>query len=380
MTVREIAIFRHNLYKISEPFIAAQAQRLRRYRPLYVGRLRFGEPPAGAVSLALQDLVRGSALPLVGWQMLTGDTRPYQRLLRGRRPVLIHAHFGVNAVYALPLARRLGIPLVATFHGFDATLATPAFLGSPEWTRYRLLRGRLAREGALFLCASAFIRDRLLAMGFPEERTRIHYIGVDCRAIQARGPVEGPATILHVARLVEVKGTEYLIRAFAIVARRSAEAQLVVIGGGPLGRRLRRLATELGLDGRVSFLGARPHAEVLRWMRKSAMLVLPSVRTASGRVEGLGMVALEAAASGVPVIGSRQGGIPEAVIDGETGYLVAERDVEALACRMIDLLDDTPAGWQMGAAGRARVERHFDIRRQTTVLEDFYDDLVSRGA
>ena len=376
VTVREVVIFRHNLFRISEPFIAQQAQRLRRYRPLYLGRLRYGDPPAGAASVALQDRVRGSPLPLVLWQMLTRDTRAYRRLLEGRRPALIHAHFGVNGVYALPLARRLGIPLITTFHGFDATLATPAFLGSPEWAQYRFLRGRLARDGALFLCASAFIRDRVVAMGFPAERTRVHYIGVDCEAIRPRDAREESATILHVARLVEVKGTEYLIRAFAGVAARHAAAQLIIIGEGPLGRRLRALADSLGLRERIAFLGARPHAQVLERLRQAAMLVLPSVPTGSGRVEGLGMAALEAAASGVPVIGSAQGGIPEAVVDGRTGYLVPPRDADALGRRISELLDDPAARQRLGAEGRAHVERHFDIRRQTQALEHLYDAVL----
>ena len=376
MTLREVAIFRHNLFKISESFIAEQARHLRRYRPLFLGRLRYAETPAGLESLALEDLARRSPLPLVGWQMLTRDIRPYRRLLGARRVSLIHAHFGTNAVYALPLARRLGVPLVTTFHGHDATLSAPALLGSPEGVYYRLLRDRLAREGSVFLCTSAFVRDRLLALGFPAARTRVHYIGVDCEAIRRREPTEETATILHVARLVAVKGTEYLIRAFATVAARRPEVPLVVIGAGPLERRLRRLAASLGLGSRVRFLGARPHGEVLDWMRKASMLVLPSVRTASGRVEGLGMVALEAAASGVPVIGSRVGGIPEAVIDGRTGFLVAERDVAALGRRMLDLLDDPALRHRFGAEARAHVEQHFDMRRQTVELEDLYDAVI----
>jgi len=378
--MREVAIFRHNLFKISEPFIAQQAQSLQRYKPVYLGRLRYGDPPAGATCLALQDLARGSPMPLVGWQILTRDTRPYRRLLAPYRPSLVHAHFGVGGVYALPLARRLRVPLVTTFHGFDATLQTRALLCSPEWAQYRLLRGRLAREGELFICVSSFIRERLLAIGFPEDRTRVHYIGVDCEKIRARDPGEETATILHVARLVELKGTEYLIRAFAQVAARRPGLELVIIGEGPHERRLRALALSLGHAERVRFLGARSHAEVLEWMRKAAILVLPSVRTATGRVEGLGMVLLEAAASGVPVIGSRLGGIPEAVIDGRTGFLVAERDVGALARKIADLMEDSAERRRMGTEARDHVARNFDLRRQASILESLYDGLVSNAA
>ena len=378
--VREVAIFRHNLFRVSEPFITQQAQHLRRYRPLYLGRWRFGRAPDGTESLALRDLAKWRALPCIGWQMITRDPRPYQRLLKGHRPSLIHAHFGIEGVYALPLAKRLKVPLVTTFHGFDATLATRALLCSPAWANYPLWRHKLAREGDLFICASSFIRDRILAMGFPEARTRTHYIGVDCRTIRPRELSEETPLILHVARLVEVKGTEYLLRAFAALARRYDGVKLLIIGDGPLRRSLQALATSLGVQDRVRLLGALRHEEVLSWMRKAAMLVLPGIRTATGRVEGLGMALLEAAATGVPAIGSRVGGIPECIVDGRTGFLVPERDEGALAGRMGELLDDPAMRHRMGAEGRALVERRFDIHGQTEALESLYDVLLANAS
>ena len=374
----EVAIFRHNLFRISEPFIAEQAQHLRRYRPLYVGRKRFGPPPDAASSLALEDLYKRWKLPRIGWQMLTGDAQPYLRLLGRRRPSLIHAHFGIEGVSALGLAMQLEIPLVTTFHGFDATLKTHAMLGSPAWFRYPLLRRKLAREGNLFLCASSFIRQKLLETGFPESRTHTHYIGVDCQTIRPRAAFEETPLILHVARLVEVKGTRYLLRAFATVARKYDRVQLLIIGDGPLRRQLHALTASLGMQDRVEFLGAVPHVAVLSWMRKAAMLVLPGIRTATGREEGLGMVLLEAAATGLPIVGSRVGGIPECILEGKTGFLVPERDEDALARRMAELLEDPVRRHRMGAAGRALVEDRFDIDRQTAVLESFYDSLLGR--
>lgn len=377
--MREVAIFRHNLFRISEPFITGQAQHLRRYKPIYLGRMRFGRAPDGAESLALQDLTQRWSLPRIGLQMITRNPRPYQRLLQGYHPSLIHAHFGIEGVYALPLAKRLGIPLVTTFHGFDATLAPWALLSSPAWAQYPLLRRKLAREGDLFICASSFIRERLLAMGFPEARTHTLYIGVDCRTILPREPSEEVPAILHVARLVEVKGTRYLLRAFAKVAQRYDNVQLIIIGDGPLRRSLGSLAASLGVQDRVRFLGALRHADVLAWIRKAAMLVLPGIRTATGRVEGLGLVLLEAAATGVPAIGSRVGGIPEGVIDGRTGYLVPERDPDALAVRIGELLDDPARRYRMGAEGRTLAEQRFDIDRQTAALESLYDGLLSNA-
>jgi colanic acid/amylovoran biosynthesis glycosyltransferase len=375
----QVAIYRHNLFRISEPFIAQQAQHLRRYRPFYVGRMRFGAPPQHARSFALEDLYKRGTLTRIGWQMITGSPDPYLRLLADQHPALIHAHFGIEGVSALALAARLRIPLVTTFHGFDATLKTHVMLGSPAWFRYPLLRRKLAREGNLFLCASAFIRQKLLAAGFPESRTHVHYIGVDSQAIRQREAGEELPVILHVARLVEVKGTRYLLQAFATVARRFDQVRLVIIGDGPLRRQLQSLAGSLGVRDRVEFLGALAHDQVLSWMRKAAMLVLPGVRTASGREEGLGMVLLEAAATGLPLIASRVGGIPESMVEGETGFLVPQRDAGALAQRIGELLADPVNRRRMGTAGRTLVERRFSIERQTDALENFYDSLLGRA-
>jgi glycosyltransferase involved in cell wall biosynthesis len=215
-------------------------------------------------------------------------------------------------------------------------------------------------------------------MGFPPARTRIHYIGVDCRRFSLRDIAEERPIILHVARLVEVKGTVHLLRGFARLGDRHAE--LVIIGDGPLAKQLAAEAATLGIAARVRFLGALPQAEVLGWMRQAAMLVLPSVRTSTGRIEGLGMVVLEAAASGVPVIGSDIGGIPEAVIDGETGFLVPERDEAALASRMALLLDDAAMRHRMGFAARALMERKFDLVGQTRALESLYDEVLATAA
>ncbi len=309
--------------------------------------------------------------------MLTRRPAPFQRLLAEHRPSLIHAHFGIDGVYALPLARRLNVPLITTFHGFDATLSTVALLSSPAWMNYPLFRRQLARHGDVFLCVSSFIREQVLGAGFPASRTHLHYTGVDCQAIRPRDPGEETQTILHVARLVAMKGTEYLIRAFAALAQRHPACNLVVIGEGALNKKLQALARSLVPVSRIRFLGALPHAQVLAWIRKAAMLVLPSVVTGTGRVEGLGMVVLEAAASGVPVVASRIGGIPEGVIDGETGFLVPARDAEALCARMGELLDEPALRHRLGAAARALVEQRFDLRRQGRALENVYDDAVS---
>jgi glycosyltransferase involved in cell wall biosynthesis len=151
---------------------------------------------------------------------------------------------------------------------------------------------------------------------------------------------------------------------------------LVIVGDGPLRKKLVRKVSSYGLQDRVIFLGVRPHQEVLDLMQKAIVLVQPSVTARTGDSEGLGSVFLEAAASGIPVIGTHHGGIPEAVVDGVTGFLVPERDADALAEKLLVLLSDKSLREEMGRAGRKMVEDKFDMRRQTEKLEKIYEGLL----
>jgi len=372
--MRNVVVYRHQLFMRSEVFIVQQATALTGFRSIFVGRELYGQPPQGATVRTLAAAGRVAVLR----SALLRDPAPYVAAVQDLDPVLVHAHFGVEGVYALGLARRLGRPLVTTFHGFDATRSVGSLLQSrkPSWIHYALGRSRLAAEGDLFICVSDFVRRRVLELGFPEERSITHYIGVDTDAIRPAATSQCEKTVLHVARLVEVKGTHLLIEAFERIAQRDPKARLDIIGDGPLRASLEKLTRSLRLEDRVRFLGEQPHDAVLDRMHGAATVCLPSLTTRSGQVEGLGMVLLEAAAAGKPVVATRHGGIPECVVDGETGFLVAERDTAALADRLLTLLSDPPLRERMGQAARRRVAREFDLRRQTANLEKLYQGLL----
>lgn len=169
---------------------------------------------------------------------------------------------------------------------------------------------------------------------------------------QPRAKEDDQGIILHVARLVEKKGTAVLINAVKQVKLLNPDVKLVIIGEGPLLDGLKAQVTSLGLDQTVTFTGALPHVDVMAWMRKASMLVLPSITAKTGDAEGLGMVLLEAAVTGVPVIGTQHGGIPEAIIDEQTGFLVKERDDKQLAERISFLMKDEHKRFEMGKNAR----------------------------
>ena len=355
------AIFRSPLFNASEGFVQAHAAGLRRYRPLLVGL-----EDKGNILPELQGrlLAKHALAVRLGWAGALAER------LRAERPALIHAHFATDGLTALPLAEALGVPLVTTLHGYDVQRSRAAMLrsGRLSWMRYALLQRRLMARGRLFLAVSEALRGEALARGFPAERTLTHYLGVDLERFQRPGTPE-PALVLHVGRLVEKKGTIILIEAM----RALPEARLVVIGEGPLRATLERQAGE-----NVRFLGALPAAEVATWMGRAWLLAVPSVTARDGDAEGLPTVIVEAAAAALPAIGTRHSGIPEAIIDGETGFLVPERDPGALAARIGELLAARDLRHRMGAAARHLAKERFDSERQIARLESLYDGLLGQ--
>ena len=362
-----IAVFRSPLFNPSETFVRDHVAALRRYRPVVCGLHRKGE-----WDLAAPVIVAGLRARLA--LALLGRGEALAGALAAEDVQLIHAHFGTDGLVVLPVAACLGVPLLVTLHGYDVSRSAAAMVrsGRLSWMRYALARRRLFDRASLFLAVSEAVRSRALALGVPAGRLVTHYSGVDLDRFRPAATPPEPGLILHIGRLVEKKGTVSLL---AAMARLRDDARLVVIGDGPLRPRLERQAATLGLGDRVRFLGVLPREAVLGWMRRAWLLAAPSVTAADGDAEGLPTVLCEAGATGLPAVASRHAGNPEAVLDGETGLLVAEGDGVALAAALATLLGDPERRAAMAVAGRALAERRFDAARQTEVLEALFDEV-----
>ena len=366
-----VAVFRTALFNPTERFIQDQAAALTRWRPLLVGLERNDE--------ILPELKKGMILPANVAERLafsaTGRGGAIEAKLRKAKPALIHAHFGTDGLKILALARALRLPLITHLRGYDVTLTRAALIasGRPTWSRYALQRGRLMRQGQLFLAVSDALRAQAIGLGYPAERTRTHYNGVDLDRFQPGKRPREPGIVLHVGRLVEKKGTADLIAALGGMSG----VRLVVIGEGPLRAQLQRQAGALGV--KAQFLGPQPLDEVAMWMRRATLLAAPSITARDGNAEGLPNVVVEGAACGIPVVATRHSGIPEAVEDGETGWLVAEGDRAGLAQRIRSLLDSADQRREMGFAARTLAMDRFDRARQAERLEAIYDEVAGLG-
>jgi phosphatidylinositol alpha-1,6-mannosyltransferase len=194
--------------------------------------------------------------------------------------------------------------------------------------------------------------------------------GVDGSAIRRRYGLTGRPVIVCVSRLVARKGQDMLIRALPLIRRRVPGAALLLGSGGPYRPKLERLVREHDVESDVVFTGSVPWAELPELYAAGDVYAMPCRTRAGGLdVEGLGIVYLEASATGLPVVAGDSGGAPDAVREGETGYVVGGRDVHAIASRIVDLLADPVRAKEMGAAGRSWVEREWRWERQAGRLE-----------
>jgi phosphatidylinositol alpha-1,6-mannosyltransferase len=192
---------------------------------------------------------------------------------------------------------------------------------------------------------------------------------VDGGEVRARYGLGDRPVVVCVSRLVPRKGQDMLIRALPTIRRRVPGAALLLVSGGPYRAKLERLARESGVGSDVVFTGSVPWAELPAHYAAGDVYAMPCRTRAAGLdVEGLGIVYLEASATGLPVVGGDSGGAPDAVLAGETGYVVGGRDVLALAARIGDLLSDRARAEAMGAAGRAWVEREWRWEAQAARL------------
>jgi len=295
----------------------------------------------------------------------------YYEVTKRLRPSLVHAHFGPTGVMALPIKRRLGIPLVTSFYGYDVSA-----LGRIESWREAYLE--LFARGDLFLVEGPYMRERLIRLGCPQEKIRIQRIAIDLDlfSYRPREVNEDKVIILQVGRLVEKKGYEYSLAAFAQVHRQFPKSELRIIGEGPLRPRLIGLINELGIADSVTLLGSMTRREYIAQAERCHILIQPSVTAKDGDDEGgAPTVLIEMQASGMPIIATRHADIPNVVREGESALLVPERNASALAEALTELMM-TPERWSaMAATGREFVSEYHNIRIEARKLEEIYASL-----
>jgi colanic acid/amylovoran biosynthesis glycosyltransferase len=302
----------------------------------------------------------------------------YAQGMRKRGVCLLHAHFGSEGFRLLTIRAVLKVPMVVAFYGYDVS-ELPRRGALRRWRFWLRLLFLMADR---VLAEGPYMRQCLIRLGCPPRKVHVHHLGVDVRKLPfaVRGfPYHGPIRILIAASFREKKGIGYGIEAFGRVASKWNRLELVIVGDGPLRPQIERQIAQLGLGDRVRLMGYQPYERLIAIAQESHIVMAPSVTASNGDTEGGAPVFLiEAQAMGLPVVATRHADIPEVVQDGKTGYLVPERDIDALAERLEYLLDHPDLWPELGTNGRRYVEAKFSLEQQVAKLENIYDDVLRR--
>ena len=286
---------------------------------------------------------------------------------------LLHIYFGNIAVNLLPFLRQARVPVIVSFHGADAgvDMDRPAYR-EPVREMFGLAKLVLARSKAL--------ADRIEALGCPPEKIRLNRTGIPLEGFQFRqriAPADGAWRFFQACRLIAKKGIPISLRAFAEFAKSHPRSTFVIAGEGPMLEELRAIAGQLGISEKVHFTGFLSHDALLELLSAAHIFLHPSETSPDGNQEGVPNSLLEAMSTGLPVLATLHGGIPEAVTDGESGFLVRERDAEGLYASMEKLTSD-PALYESISAGAAKaVAGGFEQKAQILSLERCYDEAAN---
>jgi colanic acid/amylovoran biosynthesis glycosyltransferase len=278
---------------------------------------------------------------------------------------VIHAHFGTTGNAYLPAVELTQLPLVVSFYGYDVS--------SIPRTNPTVYDDLFERADAI-TCLSEDMRSDIRALGVSKHKIRRIPLCIDTETFRHTGAskdTDEPVRVLTVARHVEKKGLEYALKAIAKLEF-DQELRYAIAGDGPLRPELERLIQTLDIEETVDLLGWQTQEEIAQLLADSHLFVLPSITATDGDKEGTPTVLLEAQAAGLPVISTTHAGIPEIVSNGETGILVPEKDVTALADALKTLITQPKKWHAMGREGRRYVEKNHSIDAVTDRLVGTY--------
>ncbi len=292
----------------------------------------------------------------------------------GKNFDIIHCHFAPIGLQAVDL-KKFGIrgKLVTTFHGYDVN-RVPLTAGSNVYKR-------LFKEGDLFTSNTNFTKSQAVGLGCNENKIKILPVGLRIERFTYKSreiKSEGPVKILTVGRLVEKKGHEFAIRAIAKIVPEYPNVVYWIVGGGPLRSKLELLVSKLEIEKNIEFMGIRQEDEVLKIYQQAHIFLLSSVTASDGDREGQGLVLQEAQAVGLPVISTLHNGIPDGVLDGKSGFLVPEKNADALAEKLEYLILHPEVWSKMGKCGQEFVRKNYDTKVLNQRLLKIYQELISQ--
>ncbi len=284
---------------------------------------------------------------------LTLVEQSFSDSLATNKPDCILAEYGPTAAASLKVIKQLNIPLVVHFHGYDATA---------NWaiTQYRKKYVDVFGYANAVIAVSKKMKQDLVNLGCPGEKIFLNYYGPNDLFFNVTSSLNS-LNFVSIGRFVDKKAPYLTIAAFKNVVEKFSSAELTMIGEGSLLNTCKNLARLWNLEKNIVFRGAQSTPEILESFKSCRAFVQHSITADDGDSEGTPVAILEAMAAGIPVISTVHAGIPDVVINGETGLLVKEKDVKGMADNMIRMAEDIGLAKKLGEAGRKRVRENFTM-------------------
>jgi colanic acid/amylovoran biosynthesis glycosyltransferase len=363
-----IVVYKEKLLSMSETFILQQIKNIKSYDMCLVGLRCVCQLD---ISKIRYSTLEGKSNLGGLFYKIFGVSTLLKNLILSNKPSLVHVHMGGDAANFIKIREKLDVPVIVTFHGTDATTTDTWKLKNFyfHYRNYVKNKNRLIDTTDQFIAISNFVKRKMIEQGFPSEKIKVHYIGIDLDLFCAENETQREPIVLFVGRLTKQKGCAMLIEAMGCVLSSCPDSNLVIIGDGPEKENLEKFAAELNVP--CSFFGAHDQGVVKRLLSRSKVFCCPSID------EGLGIVFLEAQAMGTPVVSFYSGGIPEAVISHKTGFLYPEKDITGLAQGITKLLTDDALWDTFSKNGVEHVKNNFDIKKQTVLLEQLYTEVIN---
>lgn len=289
------------------------------------------------------------------------------RSLRKHKIQVVLAQYGTTAHRIVKICKYLKIPLITHFHGFDASV----FEVIENCNYYK----DVFEYSSKIIVVSRVMEDKFLSLGCPKDKLVYNVYGPNPTFLEIEINCESPLFI-GLGRFVNKKAPYYTILAFSKVLDQYPYAKLVIGGAGELWETCQNLVRYLKIGNNVLLPGVLSRDEFIEYLKIATAFVQHSVTTISGDQEGTPVSILEASATGLPVISTIHAGIQDLIIDGETGFLVQEHDVKAMADKMIVLVENRELAIKLGQAGKQRIISFYSLQRHLNCIDKLIDDTL----
>lgn len=295
----------------------------------------------------------------------------YEQYIMRKNIDVILAEYGPTAVEMLDVAVKLKIPLIVHFHGFD--MSVYEFL-----SKYNNDYQKLFNKAAAIIVVSEKMKNRVIEMGANENNVFLIPCGADIEKFNLRkNDAKDGQTLLFVGRFVEKKGPDFLIKAISLLKESFSDIKLYMVGNGKLINKCKFLCQELNLNKNVEFLGLQTHDNVAKLMSEADVYVQHSIKAESGDEEGTPVSVMEAMASGLPVVSTFHGGIPDVVRHKYNGYLVAEKDFVKMSKYLNKLLSDKSLMRKMGERSRKLALENLSVKKRIADIDKVFNKVLS---